>query len=240
MVKCIESKNVGKETEWTLERGSILSMKKVAIIILIVALVLANFSASAEVLLFENIVSMGGMNYFSNEVVNATENEYVVEIFSDEIMTTISPSIVRWRWVRDDPDADWMYSYKGCPVVGARLEDGHNPSWDLLEVQYQDENGEFVGLERQAVAFDKAYVDEFYADIEFHEYGYVSTKTFYVKVICEYDFDISVFDENGNARWGVSEVTEGFIWLTGLHTGETIHVTARDGEMCSLEQVYIF
>lgn len=97
MVKCIEGKNVGKETEWALERGSILSMKKVAIIILIVALVLANFSASAEVLLFENIVSMGGMNYFSNEVVNATENEYVVEIFSDEIMTTISPSIVRWR-----------------------------------------------------------------------------------------------------------------------------------------------
>ena len=221
-------------------------MKKVSVRLVLVTIMMAlalvnNVTACAEeVLLWEDLETLGGMNYFSNEVVNATENEYVVEIFSDEIMTTISPSIVRWRWVRDDSDADWMYSYKGCPIVGARLEDGHNPSWDLLEVQYEGEDGSFISIGQQAVAFDKAYVDEFYADIEFHKYGYASTKTFYVKVICEYDFDISVFDENGNARWGVSKVTEGFIWLTDLHKGETIHVTARDGDMCSLEQVYVF
>ena len=215
-------------------------MKKIAVMLMILALALANFSANAEVLLFESLATMSGMNYFSNEVVDATENDYVVEIFSDEIMTTIAPSIVRWRWVRDDPDAEWAYTYKGCPVVGARLADGHNPSWDLLEVQYQDENGEFVGFERQAVAFDQTNVDKFYADIEFHKYGYVSTKTFYVKVMCEYDFDISVFDENGNVRWGVSDVTDGYVWLKNLNHGDAIHVTARDGEMCSLEQIYIF
>lgn len=116
-------------------------MKKAVLILVIMVLSLSLLNnvtgAQAEVLLWENLATNGGMNYFESEVVNAVTNDYLVEVFDTDAMTTIRPAL-RWRWVRDDANADWSYSSGHPPVVGARLADGHNPEWDLLEVQYED------------------------------------------------------------------------------------------------------
>lgn len=220
-------------------------MKKVSVRLVLVTIMMAlalvnNVTACAEVLLWEDLETLGGMNYFSNEVVNATENEYVVEIFSDEIMTTVSPSIVRWRWVRDDSDADWMYSYKGCPVVGARLEDGHNPSWDLLEVQYEGEDGNFSLFSKQAVAFDEESAARFYGNVRFRRLYFATAKEYNVMVECKYQFIISIFDEDGNAKLSRRTVEDGSLLIGNMHPGDIITVTPYEGQNEGLTQSYTF
>lgn len=216
-------------------------MKKAVLILVIMVLSLVNnvTGAQAEVLLWENLETKGGMNYFESEVVNATTNDYLVEVFDTDVMATIRPAL-RWRWVRDDANADWSYSSGHPPVVGARLADGHNPTWDLLEVQYKDEYGNFVAFKRQAVAFDEQSATKFYGGVNFRRIYFATTKEYNVVVESKFGFTISIFDEDGNARLTEREVVDGSILLGDLTPGDIITVTPFDGENEGLSQSYTF
>lgn len=213
-------------------------MKKVLCFFVLVLMTMVNVNAHAEILLWENIGTMAGMNYFESEVVDASTNDFILRVYDPLTMETKRP-VLRWRWVRDDANADWSYSYAG-PLVGARMTDGHNPSWDLLEVQYEDGAGNFVAFNRQPVAFSSESATKFYGGVNFRRIYFATTKKYSVMVESKFAFIISIFDEDGNAKLTEREVVEESVLIGELSPGDIITVTPHDGERIGLTQEYIF
>lgn len=187
--------------------------------------------AKADCLIWQNVKTHGGSNYFIDEIVNAVERTYEVCIWENERMDVVDTPTVRWRWQKGN--TEWKYAI-GRPIVGADVEDGHDAEWDILSMEYMSPEGEFIPFNQQAVVFDAALTDRFFGNVQFKttwEHGTLCIRS-------EYQGTVYITDSCGEQKGEYELKANSTEVFYNLQAGDTIKVIPHDGDRLGLEQSY--
>lgn len=188
-------------------------------------------AAKAECLIWQNVKTHGGSNYFIDEIVNAVEQTYEVCVWQNERMDVADTPTVRWRW--QIGDTEWQYAI-GRPIIGANVEDGHDAEWDILLMEHMSPEGEFVPFNPQAVIFSAALTDRFFGNVEIK-------KTWADGTLCirsEYQGTVYITDSCGEQKGEYELQPNSMQVFYNLKAGDTVKVIPHDGDRLGLEQSY--
>lgn len=205
-----------------------------ALVFAFVMLVVVTFgcnAAKAECLIWQNVETHCGSNYFLDEAVDATEGAYELCIWQDATMDVIESPTVRWRW--QNGHTEWHYAI-GRPIIGHGIEDGHDAEWDILWMEYMSPEGEFVPFAAQAVVFETSLTDRFFGNVVFSEGWQKGT----LCITSEYQGTVYITDSCGEAKGNCELEANSTTVLHNLELGDIIKVIPYNGDRLGLEQSY--